>query len=227
MLEIVIDNDVLLKTARYGVVDALDHIDCADGCPHESGILGAARFVVGKRLDRLARRGDIGDHRVSAWREALPRFIEVEPTDDELRLSAEMEENAIARGLELDGGESQLVAIAIMRGEAIVLTGDKRAVVAVEQLMSDVHELASIAGRVASFEQAVRQLATSLDVLELRASVCADRAADTAVYVCFKCTDPTIDSTFEPKSLESYIRDQRASAPIVMFPGDTLTLASP
>lgn len=226
MLELLVDNDVLIKASRYGVVATIPHLDCPDGCAHESGILGAARYVVGGRLKKGIEKDGLSAVVLSHWEVALPLFVELEPTDDELALSAALEDAALERGLPLDSGESQLVAMAIVQS-GIVLTGDKRAVAALESLLDVVPELRGLSGRVASMEQLVWRLADLGDVMKLREAICADRSVDKAIDICFRCTNPDIGQDFEPTALKSYIEDERRTSPTLMFEGERLSLVSP
>ena len=50
------------------------------------------------------------------------------PTPQEISLAANLEEAAAKCAVELDTGESQLVAILLQRSGPLLLTGDKRAI---------------------------------------------------------------------------------------------------
>ncbi len=57
----------------------------------------------------------------------------MEPTDREVAFATNLELTAQRAGLQLDVGESQLVAIVIERAIATFDTGDKRAIVSLEK----------------------------------------------------------------------------------------------
>ncbi len=85
----------------------------------------------------------------------LSRTVVLEPSDGELELAAAIETAAQTRGLALDAGESQLVAITIQRAIPWIETGDKRAIKSLEVLVDEVDDLTPICGRVRCLEQIV------------------------------------------------------------------------
>jgi hypothetical protein len=59
----------------------------------------------------------------------------IEPTVEESTLAAEFESLALAAALPLDAGESQLCAVLVSRNLPLLVTGDKRAITALESLV--------------------------------------------------------------------------------------------
>lgn len=208
-----VDNDVLVKGACYGVLCEL--AASISGAPSSCGILGAARFVVPKAIDRqhLQRESALP-------REAFQEFLEqnqvVEPTSAEQELAAELEAEAQALALNLDAGESQLVAILVTRAVPSLLTGDKRAIVALEQLLEPMPHLQPLVGRVHCLEQAVRRLVESAGMDAVRSAVCAEPRIDKALTICFSCSSAAASPPSVAAGLESYIADVRASAERVL-----------
>lgn len=218
MPNLLIDNDVLIKCACYSI---LSEIDGPSGHPHDVAVLGAARFVVGKYLER---RGTIQDRAAAQRRfqDYLSTVIVLEPTNSEVKLASAIEEAALLLDLDLDSGESQLCAIAIFRGSSLLLTGDKRAIASAEALKDSVGELTSLAGRLVCLEQAVMGVAERIGIATIRALICAEAAVDKGLSICFECHALTEGRPLELTGLLSYIRDVRRQAPTLLYEPDSL-----
>jgi len=202
----VIDNDVIFKGACYRLL--------ADLVPErvygERLVLGAARFVVRSRIARA--RLDAADQ---AQEDAVLFFANattVEPTESELALAASLEYIAQDRGLALDGGESQLLAVAVRRRVDWFLTGDKRAIRAMEVLLDVEAVLVDICGRVVCLEQLVRRLLTDKDFATVRTAICSAARADRALSFCFGCSNDRTTEDSANEGLNSHINDLRAGA---------------
>ena len=223
MCELLLDVDVVIKLAAYDLLDVIAHPGCAPDCSGRRGVIATTRFVARKRLRRKTADTGSAQDRLAAF---LGNAVELEPTEDELRLAAHIEAEAAITGLELDSGESQLCAIAVARGIPALLTGDKRAIAAAEALLETVAELAALTERIACLEQAMTLAVQRLGALPVRARVMAELGMDTAINICFQFTSPAVDEAFEPSGLASFINSVRASAPTLLIPGDTLELPS-
>lgn len=223
MCELLLDVDVVIKLAAYDLLEVIAHPSCAADCGGRRGVIATTRFVAYKRLKRKAVDPQAAHARLAAF---LGVAVELEPTDEELRLAATIEAQAVTAGLELDSGESQLCAIAIARSNPILLTGDKRAIAAAEALLEAVAELAALTERIACLEQAISLAVERLGAGPVRDLVLAELDMDTAINICFQSTNPAVDETFEPAGLSSYINSVRASAPTLLLPGDRLELPS-
>lgn len=223
MCELLLDVDVVIKLAAYDLLEVVAHPGCAAGCRGRRGMTATTRFVAYKRLGRKATDPHRAQARLTAF---LDDAVELEPTDEELRMAALIEEQAATAGLELDTGESQLCAIAIARNQPALLTGDKRAIAAAEALLDTVAELATLTERIACLEQAMALAVERLGALTVRKLVLSELSMDTAINICFQVTSLTVEATFEPDGLTSYINSVRASAPTLLIRGDRLQLPS-
>ena len=220
MPNLLLDNDILIKCACYSILDQI----C--GPPGEQGdvaVLGAARFVVSKYLER---RGTIQDREAARgrFRDYLSTVIVLEPTTDEIKLASAIEEAATLLDLDLDSGESQLCAIAIFRGPYLVLTGDKRAIASAETLKESVGELTSLTGRLVCLEQAIMGLGQRIGIDTIRVLICAEAAVDKALSICFECHAIAEGQPLELTGLHSYIRELRRQAPTLLYESDFLSL---
>lgn len=224
-LDVLVDNDILIKFTCFDILDHLPHMDCPPDCSRKVAVLGAARWVVGKKLAKQDAR-----HGARALSERFSKFLqgtnssELEPTEPELALAAEIEDMASMSGVHLDSGESQLFAISSLRRGPLVLTGDKRAVEALETILGQQAPLEGLRHNVACLEQALARLLRVLSGAELRRRVCAASDADKAASICFRCSAAVSTENFCPRGLYSYVRDLRRRAPHVLAPGLHLRL---
>jgi hypothetical protein len=218
-VSLLVDNDVLIKCACYSLLDQI-RPPVAD-CREMTGILGAAPFVV---RSYLRKRGTIND-RSSAqqcFESYLSTVVILEPTDQELELASTIEETATLLSLDLDGGESQLCAIAVSRISPLLLTGDKRAIKGAESLRREVAVLSSLRGRVVCLEQAIMGITMRMGPNVARAMICAEPGVDKSLSICFECSSQGQSPEFSPVGLASYVRDLRLAAPTLLYEPDAL-----
>jgi len=209
-----IDNDILSKGSCYGLLDELLSPLSVAGDPF--GVLGAARFVVSKKiLKKTLNKGS--DAAIKILHDFLKRAVVLEPTEREQTMAAEFELAAQRAGVGLDVGESQLSAILVCRLVPLLLTGDKRAVQAIEQLLDSESRLAAISGKIKCLEQLVLDaLIFSNDSDALRRAICAEVEVDKTLTICFSCKSHMGAGRNHTEGLQSYITDLRQRAPRVL-----------
>jgi hypothetical protein len=208
-----VDNDVLYKGTCYGLL--CDLIGAIPANLRDIGILGAARYVVRKKLGKTTLSGN---------RESRERFLTsvvqsaeiLEPTVDEGKFAAELEYVAQRKNLAMDEGESQLFAIVLFRAWDRLVTGDKRAVGAFEQVLTDLKEAARLAGKVICLEQLFLRVVASGSAAAIRDAVCAEPNVDRALSICFSCSAPVVQPESWSEGLRSYVASMRSSAPIIL-----------
>jgi len=205
-----IDNDVLHKGVCFGFLTEL----LATINSEEYGILDAARYIIPKKIEKRPP-----SHGSSSAKTAFLAFIAsatlLQPNESELQFAAEMEEQAAMLGLAMDSGESQLCAMVIHRNLVALATGDKRAIVAIEQLLAQCKELVN---RVYCLEQLILRLLAKGNCESIRKAICENAMVDRALANCFSCSSQNIsvDQWFE--GLHSYIENLRASSPTILAP---------
>lgn len=214
-VDIAVDNDVLIKAARYGLTDTFWPTDSG----HQLGVLGAARYVVTSRIARATPPEQVA-LALTAATAFLAAATTLEPTDAELQLAAGIESAAQRRGLALDAGESQLVAMVVARGIGMLETGDKRAIKGLEVLLDVLDDLRPVFGKVRCLEQIVAQcLATGCPPELMAEAICAQPHADTALSICFRCFSPAPQGhALDPDALDGYITALRNQAPRALAP---------
>lgn len=213
---ILIDNDVLIKVALWRLGDNMLACTTLGGTP--PAILGVARFVV---AGRLAKALELADRAAAASAfEAMQAAMKIiEPNDEEIADAADFEAMAAALGLDLDAGESQLLAILRRRGCDALLTGDKRAICAIERITPG-----EATGRIACLEQLMADVVRRNEPTGVRARVCAEPTADRAITACFVCSSNPPPTRVEVKAgLASYTEDLRRRASTVLLLGPDLS----
>ena len=215
-----LDNDVMLKTCCYAVVD--DVVQCLREIAGHVLALGVAAFVL---RNRIARATYIADKEAAAA--ALGRLLDaislLEPADEEVALAADLEAEAQARSASLDSGESLLLAVLLLRCAALMLTGDKRAIHAIEVITHALGYAPRATGRIACLEQLVVALLGRCEPDSLHQRICREPAADTAVSLCFSCNSGAFSVENALQGLSSYISAVRSQAPTVLVPQDDLS----
>ncbi|WP_434031529.1 type II toxin-antitoxin system VapC family toxin [[Pseudomonas] boreopolis] len=215
MADAALDNDVILKGASYGLLS--DLLAALPEGPYEHGVLGAARFMLPKTLKRksVTRMGKaLADLQV-----ALKAFEVLEPDKAEQRLAAELQFNAQQAGLALDPGEAQLTAIVVSRGLRHLLTGDKRAILALASTpLPDGIDREQLVRKVICLEQAVLALLDHLGAASVRALICAEHDVDVQLRVCFSCSSPEIDEASWREGLRSAIEAIRVGCSELLSP---------
>jgi hypothetical protein len=96
------------------------------------------------------------------------------------------------------------------------VTGDKRAIIAIEQLMDTMTQLQPIAGRLQCLEQAFRRLIAYVDAEVVRRAICAEPNVDKALTICFGCFSPEVAHASICEGLDSYIAALRTGAARVL-----------
>ncbi len=212
-MKAVVDNDILFKGACYGLLKQL--ISTVRANAGETGVLGSAKFVVPHKIKKSALRRDSAIA-IAALSAFLDRTHILEPTESEQNLAADLEVAAQQTGVSLDNGESQLCAIVVQRFVPLLLTGDKRAITAMEKLIDVDVRLMPICGKVRCLEQLVWDAVIGGDHLGLRNAVCSEPEIDKSLSICFSCTAEAVVSGNTTEGLQSYVEALRTEATRVL-----------
>jgi hypothetical protein len=213
---ILLDNDVVLKAASYALADETVAATTIDDTP--PAMLGVGRFVIRNRLSRSSNIADV-PRATEAFAQMLAAMTLVEPNDDEMAAAADLEAEAIRQDLELDGGESQLLAILANRACSLLVTGDKRAIAAMAIVAADL-----AGGRVACLEQLIAHIVATSATPFVQPRICAEPNVDRAITSCFACSSPERPDVADVLAgLASYIGHLDRSAPGVLITGHDLS----
>jgi hypothetical protein len=207
-----VDNDIVLKASCYGLVNQLLVPSC--GSLKAAGVLGAARFVVSHRITK--KRLDGGPTEALQHLATLLDLVStVEPTSEEQAMAADFELAAQRAGVNLDTGESHLCALAVSRQIPKFLTGDKRAVAAIEVLLDLDARLSYLCGRVFCLEQLTRHAIESEPDGLVRAAICKQPTVDKTLTICSGCHAEATEAVVL-ECLDSYLGDLREKAARVL-----------
>jgi hypothetical protein len=215
-MKAVIDNDILFKGACYGLLSELLATICSSA--ELAGVLGSSRFVLPKKIQGSKLRRDKAAALAGLFEFLASRTEELEPTDSEQSMAADLELRALELGLNLDSGESQLCAILVHRVLLLLLTGDKRAIAAMEGLIVADSRLAPLCGKVTCLEQLVLGALAQIGSAQLKSAICAEPETDKALTICFSCGQESVPSSNFAQGLHSYISAVRASASRALAP---------
>lgn len=212
-----IDNDVVLKLTYFGLLDEfLEELEARGN----GAVLGTAKFVLGPRI---AKDGITTDPVTAQARlnDFLAVVEQLEPDANELVLATQLEDFALRNQLELDSGESLLCSIVVHRSMGRLITGDKRAIRAIESLVDQVSHMDSLLSNVACLEQVIVSFCRRMDLAKLRSAVCSAKMADAALSSCFCCHSPEVelDLTGLLEAVTSFVDHLRLDAATVLVNG--------
>lgn len=209
---ILVDNDVILKLLAYHEAHFI--VKEIEGAP--AAMLSIARFVIRKRICNYVN--DTNDPGLLETLEPLlSALVQIEPAPEEIDLAAQLEETALKNGLDLDVGEAQLLAVMATREADLLLTGDKRAVVAINRCLP-----APVKHRIVCFEQIIATILQTTDYNELRGRVCAKPNVDRALTACFSCFSSDVQSEDILQGLSSYCSDLRRKSGNCLIAADSM-----
>jgi hypothetical protein len=163
-MTVLVDNDILLKSACYRLLAELVTANCGTD---NVGYLAGARFVISNRIRRTTLRGDAAAMETELV-SFLANHVAIETTPEEQALAAALEASAQRMPVNLDTGESQLLAVMALRTLPSLFTGDKRAIIAIDRLIDVVEEIVVVSGKVICLEQLVKRALTQGDAVAIR-----------------------------------------------------------
>lgn len=211
---ILLDNDIVLKICGYDLLTELK--ECFVTESQSLVILGVARYVV---RNAIAKRQAVNDKSgtLSRFQALLESVEELEPTDDEVALAAKLEAYAQeSSAVSLDSGESQLLAVLIVRTACLIITGDKRAIRAIEPALCDIGYLTKVQNKVACLEQLMAAFVRRYGANAIQPRICREASIDSAMTICFRCVSGIYDDEVIADALSSYVNDVRTDAPSVL-----------
>lgn len=199
---LVVDVDALVKLAHWGL---LGELEAATGIPPErQATVESIRFRAIRRDSKLFRDANVANDLAVALNQFSVGWF---PDTD---VVARLQGNA-----GLDAGEITLIAMLCSDPQALLVTGDKRALRALaEPGLEDIVE--RVAGRVLCLEQILLSALDRLGVGALANSIERHRDLDVAI----RCAVPLPPYAVEievRRGLLSYIDDLRNDAPALLY----------
>lgn len=203
---ILIDNDALLKLARYGLIDeALTVFGCT---PADVNVLAAAKYSLLPTKNRLRLCKD--EESVAR----LEAFLRTSKTVDTGSADPDILDvlNTIPN---IDGGEAILFAVGATDRDSLVITGDKRSLAALCSHDSVTHVSNALLGRVVSMEVLFLMLIERQFVL-IQERVRAKPDVDKTLMIVFGVT-VAVDFESVKEGLDSYINSLRSQTGTLLY----------
>lgn len=214
-----IDTDVLLKAAAFQIADELVEVLAPHGRP---AALGLTHLIAQKQLAR--KRGVRDGARARAQLQALLMNLDrLEPNENEIALAARLSEAAQLGDLPLDAGEAQLAAIVIQRRLPLLVSGDKRALGALAQVLAGTSLRPALVNKLACFEQLVSSISGLIGPQELRQRICAEPEVDGAMRIACSCGSSEWNPSQFAEACASYANAVRKDADDLLLRGSMLT----
>ncbi|PCI54476.1 MAG: hypothetical protein COB36_09925 [Alphaproteobacteria bacterium] len=215
MTNIAVDTDAIHKLIVFGLAAEANRVLLSASVRFCA--LNATKYVLRSKIRKSPPQKDLG--LVMADLEAWFDDVEIiEPDEGEISLAAEFESIAQKLGVSLDIGESLLCSILINRSLSLILTGDKRAIVAGEKVFIEAGSVEYFQDRLICLEQVILLILSSGDPEVVRSAICAEPNVDTAISICFSCTSAEITPDSWAEGLKSYITQLEKQAPTVLYP---------
>lgn len=205
MTKVFLDTDILFKLTRFGL---LNHLSMHPIHPDsEFSILGAAKFMLQKKLQKKPPQRGIQQVTIEVS-EAMQWLTSAEPNETEIEIAAAIEAHAQKHGLAIDSGESLICAMIVNNACNYAMTGDKRALVGIGQILQE-PAYKELKERFICLEQIFLCWLAKLDTIELRKAVCAEKDADKSIAICFSCSSPEVQPENFIEGLTSNINSLR------------------
>lgn len=204
---ILIDNDVLLKLARYALLDeAIALFECT---PTDVRVLATAKYRLLPAKNRLRFCKD----EESAAR--LEAFLKTSNPLDPGLADPDLWDvlNAVPN---IDSGEALLFAVGANNRDTLVITGDKRSLAALCSHDSVIHVSNALAGRVVSME-VLFSILVEHQFAHVQECVRSKPNVDKALSIAFGVTTPA-DLNSVREGLNSYIRHLRNVTGALLHP---------
>ncbi|MBN9669480.1 hypothetical protein [Roseibium aggregatum] len=201
---VLLDNDIVIKSLCYKIAEEMIAATTVGDSPPE--MLSVGKYVALSRTMSLGcvdRQSD-ADH-------VFNKVTFVDPSDKEVEIAATLESKAVEQNLELDTGESQLLAILICRSKRYLATGDKRAIIAVSSIDPDSYQ-----NKILCFEQIILGILSKIEFAYIQNNIRNKLGIDKAITICFGKYTPNSEEDVK-KALASYIEDLRSKTRDVLI----------
>lgn len=213
-----VDTDVLLKVAAYRLAKETVGVLAPLGGP---ATLGLTHLIAAKQMARKRSISNTAGAQAELT-SLLGMMGSLEPEEAEIGLAAEFSSVAQTHGLPLDTGEAQLAAIVIMRRLPLLVTGDKRAISAMSELIASHPTREALVGRVACFEQVLVSIAGLIGPERLRERICSEPEIDGAMRLACSCGRDCWRPEQFSEACNSFVGDVRAKAGDLLAAGSAL-----
>ena len=196
---LLIDNDALLKLARYGLLNEV--IVKFDFTVADVQVLATAKYVLLPAKNRLLFCEDEESY------SRLESFLKIAKPLDARSAEPDLLD-AVSSVQNIDAGEALLLAVGATARNALIITGDKRSLAALCSHESTTHLANALAGRVISIEVLFSHLVEN-QFAHIQECVRLKPDVDKALNIAFGITTPSSYESVQ-EALASYISHLRA-----------------
>lgn len=195
---ILIDNDALLKLARYGLLyETVELFGCT---PNDVRVLATAKYSLLPAKNRLRFCKNVES--TIRLEEFLKTSTSIDSASADLDLLDRL--NAVQN---IDAGESLLLAVGATDVNTLVITGDKRSLAALCSDDSVAQVFDALAGRVVSMELLFSYLVEN-QFVHIQKCVRSNLDVDKALSIAFGMSTPA-DLSSVQEGLNSYVKRLR------------------
>jgi len=199
-MKVYIDCDVASKLARWGVLDEVWNTLDLDN--HDVYVPASLKFRFQLQDDAKALKKCGSAAAVEQLRRFVGKVGDPPDAQDELIVVLSSEPG-------IDSGESVLFASAATQDDAVIITGDKKAIVALGWLCEKEERVRTLRGKILCLEQLVAHLLDFKGLSWLRQAIAVDPSADRTIHICLGSRlDAPLASVRE--ALESYVNSLSA-----------------
>lgn len=180
-LTLAIDNDIVIKLAQMDVyADGLSAIGLT---PTQAGSTAAMlNYLTAVAHGTKLKLPEVEQDRLRA---AIHTIADLEMTEEESMVAAAMMKAILQADLDLDEGETALMAIATQRNDLDIATGDKRALRDLPNLATAYPSLQVLKGRIICLEQIFRKICEVHGFRRVRDAVLTATHADTTIFLIY------------------------------------------
>lgn len=183
-MEALVDNDALVKLARYGLMSEFDRVLRGRGYVPPPRCVPLAKHTLcindpGLNPKYYPSESVKSDVRAFVLKcDSIKPALDCDPADIGLLASVD----------KIDDGEGALFAYAHKTPDSLIITGDKRCILALASSTTCSAILDSLKGRIVHLECVLEAIAGLIGWEHVRARICADQYADGGLYAAVQMT---------------------------------------
>ena len=195
-MKILLDNDIIIKLANLDLLDLFSSLPRVEDA--EVACLASTRVVTFVSSCRKLDRAYIAE-------------LQIDFDNQEL----------LSTCPGIDAGEAQLLSAALAAPDAVVLTGDKRCLMALCQSSVTMPLAQKLQGRVVVLEQLMIEMISSFGFVDVKSRTLNGVHSDTAIRASFG-SGPKAEEGNVISTLQSYVREIDNCCPGILAPANVL-----
>jgi hypothetical protein len=210
-LKILLDNDIIIKLANLDLLDLFSSLPRVENA--EVACLASLPYRLAKKPLEAHAQARVVTF-VSSCRKLDRAYIA------ELKIDFDNQE-LLSTCPGIDAGEAQLLSAALAAPDAVVLTGDKRCLMALCQSSVTMPLVQKLQGRVVVLEQLMIEMISSIGFDDVKSRTLNGVHCDTAIRASFG-SGPKAEEGNVISTLQSYVREINNCCPEILAPANVL-----